>query len=80
MDQEASSHMRDHMASHHPDRVADVLDSFNIGRIKSAPSALSRQIREAVEISQDKSHCLLNSKEEYNRCILPSLIIKGPQQ
>ena len=78
MDQEASSHIRDHMATHHPDRVADVLDSFNIRRIKSAPSALSRQIREAVDISQDASHCLLKRKEEYSWCILPAIRMEGP--
>ena len=31
-----------------------------------------------MEIAQDQSHCLLNKKEEYNRCLLPSLVSVGP--
>ena len=48
----------------------NVLKVFNIRKLKSATSALSRQIMEAVEIAEDSSHCFLNNKEEYNRCIL----------
>ena len=31
-----------------------------------------------MEISLDTSHCLLNAKEEYNRCLLPSRQVLGP--
>ena len=53
-----------------------MVESFQIRRIKGCKSALSRQIREAVEIGN--SHCLLNLKEEYNRCLLPSIHVEGP--
>ena len=56
----------------------NILKSFVMRGIKSCNSALSRQVREAVEISRDSSHCLLNLKEEYNRCVLPTLQAVGP--
>ena len=58
--------------------MAEVLGSFVMRKVKTCKTALSRQVREAVEISQDHSHCLLNSKEEYNRCVLPTLQVEGP--
>ena len=48
--------------------------------VRSCKSALQRQVREAVEIASDKSHCLLNSKEEYSRCVLPTLVAEGPKK
>ena len=52
--------------------------SICMRRIKKCSRTLNRQIREAVEIIQDGSKYLLNSKVEYNRCILPSLQALGP--
>ena len=61
------SHMRSHMAEHHLGELQGVLDAFGMKKIKACSSALSRQIREALEIASDDSHNLLNLKEEYNR-------------
>ena len=70
--------MRDHVQEYHPERLGDILEIFSMRRVKSCTSALQRQIREAVEIVGDSSSNLLNSKREYNRCILPTLIAVGP--
>ena len=72
------SHMRDHVQEHHPERLGDILEIFSMRRVKSCTSALQRQIREAVEIGGNSGSSLLNSKREYNRCILPTLIAVGP--
>ena len=77
-DSNKPSHMRLHMGQEHPEAMSAVLDSFQMVKIKACASALSRQVREAVEIAEDRSHCLLNSKEEYNRCVLPSIRVEGP--
>ena len=47
-------------------------------RLKKCSRALNRQVREAIEISQDTSSELLNSEQEYNRCILPKMTVIGP--
>ena len=44
------SHMRDHMAINPPEELKDVITSFTMSKLKSCKSALSRQVREAVEI------------------------------
>ena len=71
-------HMKDHTRTHHPNSMDKGVESFTMHAIKPCRSALSRQVREAVEISQDSFHCLLNSKDEYNRCLLPSISVAGP--
>ena len=55
-----------------------MLDTFSMTVVKSTRSALQRQVREAVEIARDRSFLLLNSKEEYNRCLVPSIRMEGP--
>ena len=45
--------------------------------VKSAPSALERQVREAVDIRRIPQGHLLNLKEEYNRCLLPTKVMEG---
>ena len=71
------SHMRSHMVACHPKEVEEVITSFQMTRIKTCSSALSRQVREAIEIGHSNLR-LLNQKEEYNRCLLPSLQVTGP--
>ena len=72
------SNIRDHVASAHPAKLSSMLDLFKMTVIKSCRSALQRQVREATEIVNDRSDFLLNSKEEYNRCVLPALRVEGP--
>ena len=67
------SHMKDHMSQKHPEYLENVLESFRMTLVKSCPSALTRQFREAVEISRREPGTLLNTKEEYNRCLLPTM-------
>lgn len=61
------SHMRDHVQNSHQELLGQLLRSpaelFSMQLIKPARSALSRQIREAVEIAKNsKGGTLLNSK------------------
>ena len=69
--------MRDHVTAAHPESLSEMTDLFKMRGLKAARSALSRQVREAVEISST-SHGLLNNKEEYSRCILPTLRVESP--
>ena len=72
------SHMKQHMIAEHPGDLDRVVDFFKCTVVKNMRTALNRQVREAVEISMDGSHNLLNSREEYNRCLLPTLVALGP--
>lgn len=72
------SHIREHVTQAHPHMLHNMLDVFRISVISSAKSALSRQVREAVEIMRDRSHLLLNNKEEYNRCLVSNIKVEGP--
>ena len=38
---------------------------------------MTRQVREAIEIARGGGDNLLNSKDEYNRCLLPTLHVEG---
>ena len=76
---DSKSHMKEHILRSHPDRLEDILDSFRMTLLKSCPSALSRMVREAVEIARGGQGTLLNSKDEYNRCLLPTMTIEGPK-
>ena len=76
------SHMRDHVEQCHQE-LSEVLQRdpgkiFSMQLIKPARSALSRQLREAVEIANNiTGGVLLNSKEEFNRCLIPSIQVLG---
>ena len=74
-----TSHMRTHMAGSHPGDLAEILTSFRMHIVKSTSSALERQIREDIQISRAPPGSILNSKEEYNRCVLPRIVIEGPK-
>ena len=69
-----TSHMRDHLTEAHQgeDRIPE--ETFCIRVLRSEPSPLQRQVAEAIEIARAKG-VVLNKKEEYNRCLLPSLRI-----
>ena len=56
-----SSHIRNHARAEHQEHMAEILEMFNMRLVKPARSALSRQVREAVGIQVDSSHCFLNS-------------------
>ena len=68
-----------HMIKHYFDRHSDgKLNEMVFGAriLKQARTAFNRQIGESVAIQSSKSHHLLNSKSEYNRCALPRLSAK----
>merc|ERR1712082_121659 len=65
-----TSHMRDHTILAHGGEEEGILGLFRMDLVKTAPTALERQIREAVEIRRAPQEHLLNLKEEYNRCLL----------
>ena len=71
--------MFNHIVDAHED---DKNPQFAMKVLRSHRSALERQIHEAVIIanSWDKGH-LLNSKHEYNRCVIPRLsVMMGDQE
>ena len=78
-----NSHMRDHMMSSHQDLLEEMLKGaklFTMQIIKPARSALSRQIREAVEIASNNTRgIILNSKDEFSRSLIPCIQIDGPK-
>ena len=72
------SHIREHVLAEHPDQAQALRDAphtlFSMQIICPARTALSRQIREAVEIGYNKTGgVILNNKEEFTRCLIPSL-------
>ena len=71
--------MRDHIAAAHPSMLPQVLTSFRMDIKVRARSALERQVREAIEIARAPAGTILNQKEEYNRCILPTILMQGPK-
>ena len=50
-----------------------------IRTIKAHMFPLVRQVQESIEIASAKAE-ILNSKQEYNRCLLPSLRVEGFKQ
>ena len=70
------SHMLKHYLDMHEDTPMEEV-MFGMKILKNARSAFERQISESVFIQHNKkSHFILNSKSEYNRCALPRLTAK----
>ena len=46
---------------------------FGVKVVRYTRSAFDRQVMESVIIQEERSHNILNSKSEYNRCSLPRL-------
>ena len=67
------SHMWTHQQEQHE---GDGEIRFGMKIVKAHNSAFSRQVHEAVEIILSKNQTILNSKQEYNRCILPKLAVQ----
>ena len=69
------SHLLKHaIESHETENWDDLI--FNLKVIKFTRTSFERQILESVVIQQERSHHLLNSKAEYNRCAVPRLTTK----
>ena len=68
------SHIHNHLLeTHSGEEIAE--KPFKMKVIQQHRSALSRQIQEAVLIANSQGVELLNSKTEYNRCIIPRLAV-----
>ena len=79
------SHMFQHLATAHGDRWdADNLEEkpwehFKVELVKSHRSSFIRQIHEAVTMMLEPG-VVLNNQEEYNRCLVPSLEVRGARK
>ena len=68
------SHIHNHLLeTHSGEEISE--KPFKMKVIQQHRSALSRQIQEAVIIANSQGVELLNSKTEYNRCIIPRLAV-----
>ena len=73
LDNKDESHMQKHATEAHSGQA-----DFQIKILKSHKTAISRQISETVAIKCKtlEGATLLNSKTEYNRCLLPELTVE----
>ena len=53
------SHMKEHFTNQHPHQLSDVICNFRMYVLKSCPSAIECQVREAVEIARGPPSKLL---------------------
>ena len=67
-----NSHIRIHQVEAHGGETGN---GFSMKVVRGHKSALARQVHEAVLIANCQSQNLLNSKAEYNRCIIPRLAV-----
>ena len=78
------TNMNQHLLEHHPEHVGqlatakDIAEVFTFKVIKKHMSSLSRQVHEAVRITRS-GDTVINSKEEYTRCSIPTLSVSKPQ-
>ena len=73
INQEEDSHMFWHQQEEHGEKEDMV--KFSMKVVQNHQTAFRRQIHEAVSIARNSNKNLLNSKQEYNRCILPRLTV-----
>ena len=66
-----SSHMLKHVLEVHGEEEYNKVE-FGAKVVRYERSAFNRQVTESVIIQEERSHHILNSKSEYNRCSLPS--------
>ena len=76
------SHIAQHLMTHHMKdweehgSSMDAWKLFKVEILKTHTSAFKRQIHEAVSIMLEKGS-LLNNRDEYNRCLIPTLEVQG---
>ena len=68
------THMIEHILQEHPDTEKGE-EVFSMKILRGHRSALTRQVNEAVIIANSWSKNILNSKQEYNRCVIPKLAV-----
>ena len=67
-----NSHIATHCAENHSGQGRE---KFSMKVMRTHRTALTRQIHEAVVIANCWNKNLLNSKQEYNRCIIPRITV-----
>ena len=76
----SKSHIRDHMSAQHPETAPHPgAFKFSVSGTYYAP--LDRQLSEAIKISRASGTqtTVLNSKFEFNRCLIPTLVTDDPK-
>ena len=78
------SHMYCHILESHPELDEyERAECFSMKILKNHKSAFERQISEATLIMRGKARGnvnLLNKKQEYDRCVIPSLMVEDSRQ
>ena len=76
-DTKRTSHMREHCQEEHPGKTP----SFRFDLIKVCRTSLERQVGESISVKMSRSRgvSIINSKVEYNRCLLPTLTVAGAE-
>ena len=74
--QAEDSHILQHLIEAHPGANSQELFEFKV--LSSHKTSFGRQLGEAVAIMTYRGGTLLNRKEMFNRCLIPSIFIKGP--
>ena len=70
--------MKEHLAEAHPEQeeVTDIHQAamiYEMKVIRKHPTALSRQLHEAIEINRAGQGGVLNNRDEYSQCVIPTL-------
>lgn len=80
------SHMIKHMKTNHKPDIQkltwnDIRTKFKFEIIAQHTRPLQRQLREATLIQKEKQggNQVMNDKREYNRCIIPTLMVEDPR-
>lgn len=80
LSQKAKSHIREHIETDHPGQEPEI-GSFKFSITGTYHSALDRQLAEAIKIrrAQNTRAKVLNSKFEFNRCVIPAIVVQDPR-
>ena len=79
LSEKSDSHILKHQLTEHPELGKNLRFSMKV--IRQHKSAFQRQVHEAVIIQMNENTNILNSKGEYNRCVLPRLgVIFGEKE
>ena len=75
------SHISQYLSAQHPehpkpDDPQGVADLFEVKIVKKHKSAMTRQLHEALTITKSTG-IVLNQKDEYSRCIIPEMEMRG---
>ena len=80
MTSQSKSHIREHMSAQHPE-TAPHPGAFRFSVTGTYFAPLDRQLSEAIKITRASGTktTVLNSKFEFNRCLIPTLVTEDPK-